>query len=87
MTTSAYKIAIKEPSREFTCKAEIYFASDPVIFYASDIVSMVPILEEAYAEGATSLGAVSSNTLTLTLRNANGDFTPTNSVGAYYDLL
>ena len=87
MTTAAYKTAIKASSRTFTCKAEIYFASDPVIFYASDIVSMIPILEEAYAEGESPLGSVSSNTMTLTLRNASGNFTPSNSAGTYYDLL
>ena len=81
-----YDTAIKASTREFICRAEVFFASDVTVFFASDIVS-INVLEEAYAEGDNPLGRVSANTMTLTLRNANGDFNPNYTGGLYYGKL
>ena len=88
-TTSYYKTAIKQPSRNIKPKVEIYFDGDalPPVALGSDNIAGIDLLEETQAEGQTPLGAVSSNEVVLTLRNDEDQFNPNYALGPYYGKL
>lgn len=86
---SDWNTAINADVRQWRVHMEVYFDGDgspPTIFTAAKTVGW-DLLEEAYAEGATPLGAVSSNEFILTLDNSDRYFTPTNENSPYYDKL
>lgn len=88
-TFDDWEEVVNDHTRQWQLYSEIYFDGDnetPVAFDSSDIVGW-DLLEEAYADSNTPLGAVSSNELIVTLDNSNGYFTPTNTSSPYYGKL
>ena len=85
-TTELYKESINASTRKFKPKVEIFLfgtEEEPIIFDENDIET-ITLLEEASMEGASPLGAVSSNELVIVLRNDDNYFTPTYQDSPYY---
>lgn len=88
-TTSYYKTAIKELSRNEKVKVELFFDGEdqPATVLGSDNIATIGYLTETQAEGETPLGAVSSDEIVLTLRNDEDQFISGNTTGPYYGKL
>ena len=68
-------------SRHILSKLELYFDgadNNPLVVDNSNYLIDYQIVEEASAETANPLGAVSANELTITLANFNNLFSPSN---------
>jgi hypothetical protein len=65
----------------------IYFASGVDGEFTDEEIASMTILEELFAEGATPLGAVSSNEAEVFLNNQDKDFSPLYTGSPYYSYL
>lgn len=87
--SDAYKAAINADTRRVKPRVLVYFDGDgqpPTFFEADDIVDM-HLLEEARSESENPLGLVSANEITISFRNDDRVFTPTNATSPYYGKL
>lgn len=81
--------AINGSTRIITSKLELFFdglSEAPVTLTSDDIVS-VSLLEEIKMDNELPLGTASANTLSISILNSNGLFTPTNTASIYYGKL
>lgn len=87
--SEAYRLAIKSDERRIKPKVLIYFNGDDLPPDEFDETSVVEIhlLEESSAEADNPLGLVSSNELTVSFRNDDRAFTPSNTESPYYGKL
>lgn len=77
-----------KPDRQVLMKIEIFLngnAQPPLIVTRDNYLIEAEILEEAGANANQPLGVVSSNTLTFSLYNEDGIFSPTNESGIYFN--
>lgn len=68
-------------------KADIYFNglnNEPLNVNHANYLMDADLLEEAFADGKSPFGNVTSNEITLTLLNENGIFSPTKEESPYY---
>ncbi len=88
-TTAEYKTAILAAQRDIKSKVDIYFDGEgnPPTQLDKDHIKSIHFLEEGQAEGETPLGRVSSNEITIALRNDEQQFVPTYEAGPYYEKL
>ena len=70
--------------RTVEMKFDFYFDSTPVSVTRNDYLTSASLIEEMHAAGATPLGGVTSNQVTITLINEGGIFSPTNPLSPYY---
>ena len=89
VTSALYKTRIKSMSREILPKVRIWFDGENAAYTEFDAsgCASLSLLEEAQADGSNPLGSVSSNSLTITLRNDDRAFAPLYSNGTYYGRL
>lgn len=77
-----------EGDRIVQWKADIYFNglnNEPLSVNHANYLIDADLLEEAFADGKSPFGNVTSNEITLTLLNENGIFSPTKEGSPYYD--
>lgn len=87
--SDAYKTAIKADVRNIKPRVLVYFDGDgqPPVEFDEDTVVDIHLLEEARAESDNPLGLVSSNEITISFKNDDRAFTPTNPASPYYGKL
>ena len=88
--SDTFKTKINADTRMFHVKCEIYFDGDdhpPTLFEGDQDIAAFTLLEEAYAESISPLGALSSNEFTLALNNREHRFTTTNTASPFYGKL
>lgn len=76
-----------EGDRIVQWKADIYFNglnNEPLSVNHANYLIDADLLEEAFADGKSPFGNVTSNEITLTLLNENGIFSPTKEESPYY---
>jgi hypothetical protein len=87
--SDAYRTAIDADMRNIKPRVLVYFDGDsqPPVEFDEDTVVDIHLLEEARAESDNPLGLVSSNEITISFRNDDRAFTPTNPASPYYGKL
>lgn len=84
----ANDLDFNKPDRSILMKIEIFLngiTQPPLIVTRDNYLLEAEILEEAGANANQPLGVVSSNTLTFSLFNESGIFSPVNETGPYYN--
>lgn len=87
--SDAYKSAINADVRNIKPRVLVYFDGDsqPPAEFNEDTVVDIHLLEETRAESDNPLGLVSANEITISFKNDDRAFTPTNQASPYYGKL
>lgn len=87
--SDAYKSAINADMRNIKPRVLVYFDGDsqPPAEFDEDTIVDIRLLEEARVESDSPLGLVSANEITISFRNDDRAFTPTNPASPYYGKL
>ncbi|MEG1637824.1 MAG: hypothetical protein RR324_09965 [Cellulosilyticaceae bacterium] len=65
-------------------KLEFYFSEVPLTVTRDNYLASASLIEEMHADGASPIGGVTANQVTLSLINEGGIFSPTNPLSPYY---